>query len=99
MKNTEHKTYVVVNDAGHAWLSVRVSDCRAVGLLPKDITACSFMNDGRIYLEEDVDAATFIDAFKRTYGHDIHYRMGKTSMQYSYVRSYPNFHWGSKESW
>ena len=54
-------------DPGHGWLEVSADDLAAVGLHPHDITRCSYVLDGMFYLEEDVDAGTFIDSWEKAH--------------------------------
>lgn len=61
--------FVFVCDPGHAWLIVTQADLDAVGLGPADFSPASTRAaDGRIALEEDVDAPTFIRAWERHHG-------------------------------
>ena len=52
-------------DAGHGWLKVHVYDARDVGLEVEDFTAYSYYHDQHLYLEEDVDAGRFIQAWEK----------------------------------
>jgi hypothetical protein len=51
----------VVTDSGHGWLSVPLEELKKLGIADK-ISAYSYITAKRAYLEEDVDAATFLDA-------------------------------------
>jgi hypothetical protein len=97
-KSTSEKTFTFVHDYGHGWLSANVTDLRDVGLKPKDITMFSYMRNGTVYLEEDLDMATFVKAYQWKYGYVPKMKAGKLSAR-SYVRSYVPFHWGSPETW
>lgn len=48
-------------DSGHGWLEVPIALCRELGLQGK-ITGYSYCRGHNLYLEEDCDASTFIDA-------------------------------------
>lgn len=48
-------------DPGHGWLRVSMADLRALGIAGK-ITEYSYRNGDQAYLEEDLDAGTFLDA-------------------------------------
>jgi hypothetical protein len=48
-------------DPGHGWLKVKLSELFKLGIQDK-ITSCSYIRKGFVYLEEDVDAQTFLKA-------------------------------------
>lgn len=48
-------------DPGHGWLAVDRADLDALGIAHK-ITAYSYQRGDRVYLEEDVDATTYLEA-------------------------------------
>jgi len=56
-------------DPGHGWLEVSLSDVFSVGLTTSSFSQYSYawmssLNDApSFYLEEDMDMATFVDAF------------------------------------
>ena len=62
------ETFTFHEDPGHGWIEVPLPI-----LLDLDITelvSCySYINDGTAYLEEDLDASIFIQAFKHKFGH------------------------------
>lgn len=57
------KTYVFKHDPGHGWLLVPYADIAELGIKDK-ITSYSYLLKGHVWLEEDCDAATFLDAAK-----------------------------------
>lgn len=57
----KYKKYQFIEDPGHAWLEVSTDDVRLAGIAPK-ISKCSYVNAGKVYLEEDCDAPLFIKA-------------------------------------
>jgi len=57
------KKYTFINDPGHGWLSVPLSDIQALGIADH-ISSYSYMSPTRAYLEEDCDASLFINAAK-----------------------------------
>ena len=59
------------SDAGHGWLAVKLSLVRELGLAGK-ISKYSYMQGNSAYLEEDLDAGLFINAFKDRFGVDPH---------------------------
>jgi len=70
------KTYIWAVDAGHAWLSVKQSELNNLGIAHK-ISSYSYMKGGSVYLEEDCDAAVFIDAYTAKFGHAPKTKQGK----------------------
>ena len=53
-------SYVFHQDSGHGWLEVPARELRAMGMEGR-ITPCSYLYEGKAYLEEDMDAGTFLD--------------------------------------
>jgi hypothetical protein len=56
-------SYVYHQDSGHGWLEVPAREIRAMGLEGR-ITPCSYLYQDKAYLEEDMDAGTFLDMRK-----------------------------------
>ena len=52
-----------ITDPGHGWLEVPRGLLEVLGIQDK-ITGYSYINNGYVYLEEDLDMATFIRALK-----------------------------------
>jgi len=69
------KTYIWANDGGHAWLSVGIAEIIRLGIADK-ISSYSYVKGSTAYLEEDCDAAVFIDA-KQKAGEKVETRAGK----------------------
>jgi len=61
------KTYIWAIDAGHAWLAVKEKELIELNIQDK-ITDFSFHKGATVYLEEDSDAATFINAYTAKHG-------------------------------
>ena len=61
------KTYIWAVDAGHAWLAVKVKELEELNIADK-ITDFSYIKGATVYLEEDCDAATFIQAYEAKHG-------------------------------
>lgn len=63
--------YKFITDAGHGWLAVPRQEVETLGL---EISHYSYQDNetGMVYLEEDCDAAVFIDA-KENLGHKIQF--------------------------
>ena len=57
-------------DPGHGWMIVSRDYLAALGLKQSDISAYSYSNGIVLALEEDCDAATFLNAFKAKFGCD-----------------------------
>lgn len=53
--------YTWHNDPGHAWLEVPLKDVREAGVLSQ-ISRYSYKRGDMLFLEEDVDAFTFLNA-------------------------------------
>jgi hypothetical protein len=60
------QTYLCIDDPGHGWMKVTMDEIRRLGIEDK-ITSYSYRNGDDVYLEEDVDMSTFLDA-KRALG-------------------------------
>ena len=62
--------FVFHTDPGHGWLAVAPAHLDELGLRPEDFSRYSYRaHDGsRFYLEEDVDAPRFADAWCRRHG-------------------------------
>ena len=54
----------------HGWLIVTLGDLAAVGLTETDITPYSYRHGDHLGLEEDVDAQTFLKAYKAHVGRE-----------------------------
>lgn len=82
------KTYVWANDGGHGWLSVGAAELIRLGIEHK-ISSFSYVKGNTVYLEEDCDAAVFINA-KQALGEEVKTRMGKHWDRWP-GRSYPSY--------
>jgi len=81
------KIYVFHSDAGHGWLAVKRKELIALGILDK-ISTCSYQRGNTVYLEEDCDAALFIEAMNAI-GKPFQYR--ESDVEYSPIRGYDRF--------
>jgi hypothetical protein len=54
-------------DSGHGWLQVPRRLLVELGILG-EITDFSYQDGDSVFLEEDCDAGTFMDAYRRVYG-------------------------------
>ena len=60
-------TFTFFSDSGHAWLRVRPQDCRNVGLNIGSFSRYSYYDATYLYLEEDCDAAKFVNAYRERF--------------------------------
>lgn len=91
MRNPVGRQYIFHSDPGHGWLAVKVKELYALGIHNR-ITSCSYLRGATAYLEEDVDAPVFLEAYERHYGSKPQIReiyRDRTS-----IRSYPHYHLG-----
>ena len=56
-------TKVLHSDPGHAWLAVKLSEIKMLGI-QTDISSYSYVKGKTAYLEEDYDAGKFINAMR-----------------------------------
>jgi hypothetical protein len=63
------KTYKLHTDPGHGWLAVRCKELAELGIADK-ITSFSYVKGEMAYLEEDLDLAVFVDAYRAKHGAD-----------------------------
>lgn len=82
--------FKVHSDSGHSWLAVKRKALESLGVLDK-ISRFSYQKGATVYLEEDMDAGTFIEAYKAKYGRDIVQVFPKNQLARSPVRSYESF--------
>lgn len=83
------RKYTFISDPGHGWLSVPFVDLVALNIQTK-ISAYSYVRENSVYLEEDLDYSTFLNAAKEA-GWVIEVKQGKPSDKASPVRSYPSY--------
>ncbi len=58
-----HKNLIWTSDPGHGWLAVPLADLEALNI-ETQITGYSYVRVGTVYLEEDLDAGTYLEAAK-----------------------------------
>lgn len=78
------RTINYIQDPGHGWFSVSRKDIATLGIADK-ISAFSFIDSTRVYLEEDGDASIFIKSAEKA-GWKLTIKQSHTNKQ-SYVRS------------
>ena len=77
-------------DSGHGWLEAPIELCRELGL-QHQITGYSYCKGLNVYLEEDCDASTFINAMIKKTGRtweDLKQLQNRVYHETSPVRSY-----------
>jgi len=82
--------YLFISDAGHGWVKVPREELKELGIEDK-ITNYSYQSpSGKfVYLEEDADATTFVEAFRKKFGEDP--KFTERFVNYSTVRNYPSY--------
>lgn len=83
------RTYTFISDPGHGWLSVPFVDLVALNIQTQ-ISAYSYVRENSVYLEEDLDYSTFLNAAQAA-GWNVKVKEGKPSDKPSPVRSYPSY--------
>jgi hypothetical protein len=61
-------TFKYISDPGHGWLQVNWTDLRALSLNPTSFSRYSYRKGNTFFLEEDCDAAVFVEAYKAQRG-------------------------------
>ena len=86
------KTFMLYSDPGHGWLRVKMSEIDALGIRDKISTYSYVSKDGRFaYLEEDMDAVTFCEAFRAAYP-GVEFRSKESiSNSRSRIRNLPSY--------
>lgn len=80
-------TYTFLADPGHSWLAVPLVDLTDVGLTRADFSRFSYVKHDVAYLEEDCDAAVFVNAYVEKYGARPAFRESYSNAN-SYIRDY-----------
>ena len=81
------KQFDYIQDAGHGWVKVPLALIRELGITEK-ITHFSYYNNGQVYLEEDNDTCTFMNAYHARFGFDPKLRDRVARERRSRVRGY-----------
>lgn len=81
------KQFDYIQDAGHGWVKVPFELLRELGIAEK-ITYYSYYNRGQVYLEEDNDTCTFMNAYHARFGFDPKLRDRVARERRSRVRGY-----------
>jgi len=76
-------------DPGHGWLEVKYSELKELGIEDK-ISSYSYLKDDAVYLEEDCDAAVYLDAMKAN-GTEVGFIELNEPDNYSKIRDYKSY--------
>ena len=76
-------------DASHGWLKVKYSELEELGIQAK-ISSFSYRNGDDVYLEEDCDAMTYIEAMDDK-GIALYFRSGHDAIRQSPVRKFKSY--------
>lgn len=82
------RTFIYYQDAGHGWIKVPKYILKDLGI-ENQITACSYQRDDQAYLEEDLDASTFIKAYKEKCNKEP--KFNSKFCDHSRIRSYASY--------
>ena len=85
-------TYIFHSDPSHAWLAVKRSELKRLGIMDK-ISGCSYQKGNTVYLEEDCDATLFFQSKERL-NETFEIKESKNKSSYcnsSPIRSYEKF--------
>jgi hypothetical protein len=58
---------VAYNDPGHGWMAVKRIELYRLGIADK-VSTYSYQRGDTVYLEEDCDAALFLEAYAKAHG-------------------------------
>jgi hypothetical protein len=88
------KKFDFIADPGHGWVKVPFSLLETLGIT-EQITRYSYQRKNFAYLEEDCDADTFFQAYKKHYGFEPTCRY-RHSNKNSKIRSYRDYDKGKE---
>jgi hypothetical protein len=77
-----------ITDPGHGWLEVPRGLLEILGIQDK-ITRYSYINNGYVYLEEDLDMQTFVQALKAA--SNIELELEHVYQEHTAVRDYDQY--------
>jgi len=84
------KVFDFISDPGHGWVKVPLKILAAL-YISKKITIYSHMRGSFAYLEEDLDATTFHQAYEKRFGFPPKYRQRNAGKKCSRVRGYDTY--------
>lgn len=76
------------SDSGHGWLAVKVGLLEDLGIIDK-ISTYSYIRGKTAYLEEDMDAGVFTQAYVAKFGK--RFDIEESYKQYSNIRGYEHY--------
>ena len=76
-----------IQDPGHGWLEVPVKMLAELGIQDK-ITSYSYRKGTMVYLEEDLDMHTFLQAAKLA---DLDIELVEVYQEHTAIRDYPQY--------
>jgi len=85
----KEKSYKFYTDPGHGWLAVKVTELMELNVITK-ISQYSYLKGATAYLEEDCDAALFLEAYQEKYKSALRYHT-KYIDKNSPIRSYERY--------
>jgi hypothetical protein len=83
------KAFKFYSDPGHGWLAVKRKLIEELGIATL-ITSHSYARGATVYLEEDCDVGTFVEAYKAEYG-ERPATVTKWTNKTSPIRSYARY--------
>jgi hypothetical protein len=89
------RIYTFYADPGHAWLKVPLAELDELEIAG-DITQFSYVRGSYVYLEEDCDVTTFVQAYERKHGRRP-VMQGKHGNRSSRIRTYDRYRAPIKE--
>ena len=84
------KTFDFISDPGHGWVKVPMTLLQALCISEK-ITDYSYRRGDFAYLEEDLDASIFHQAYEQCFGFPPKYRERNAGQKCSRVRGYRHY--------
>lgn len=82
------KKYHVYSDSGHGWVKVKFKELIDLNIW-KDITSYSYTRGDYVYLEEDCDLSTFVEALRER--DIVPYWIGHYTDKVSKIRGYSRY--------
>lgn len=74
--------FTFFSDSGHGWLKAPIELCRELGLQGQ-VSGYSYCKGNNLYLEEDGDATTFVNAYCQKYDITVQDFVGANKRKYS----------------
>lgn len=87
------KSFDFISDPGHGWVKVPLVLLETL-CISREITRYSYVRGEYAYLEEDLDATTFHQAYEKCFGFPPKYRMRVARERQSRVCGYDRYTMG-----